>query len=764
MVPIDNQIRASLQNFFSGRNTLKWDASIDQLVGENLQNEYFIWRSVLAGDNDSNPICLPCVSDDGSVEWYFGSRTLQGSHALAEELQAFIGPSYTSSAIRPIDLDHNDLQESALANIFVGATYKLVGRTKEEASSLQKTVASYTKLVMRRPSKLRASTRPFSIVRGLFDRALLAGNEESARSLINEMRKGGRLTSENTKFLEVRLMAGLGQWDQIVLKSQLLSDLSDFNLPPRIVRDVSEAFFRIYIEPFDAKGGLEDCLENLRHSSILKIDRVFAQRHNIRHPNVVKTFLLRELLHDPIDLSYARAILESLHGDDKSALIKEIEANLGAEISEEQDSDLLQKSANAAFLDGDYDRALNTYKKLTPDQSSIQHMIACAKLAGDQKSAGIVLEIIQQVDANIIFSLSENAQKNLEALENQAHSIPSLPQLQKESENKSKGNETNWLEWAEWVSNGAQSKLAIDTLHQHIEEWLVSDLMGGSKSLERFAETLGNASGDAELTYRQCFTDIFTAFVQDVDDPSEEFKLLYKNLLFLLATSDAISSNDLTLSAQLVSPLLSFGLTPVEYEDVIEQLLELFKNHGALKSFDWSLDVAEMLVLEQCRDIEARLRFFTEVSNFANRSSHRITNAQRLSLEVLYYDFSLELPDNLTKKYDDDDAENDEDGIGSRLSGKKIAIYTLMEGAGRRALVALKKIAPNADIRLNNDHDCTNSLKVLAASADIFVFAWKSSKHQAFYCIKNHRPPELPFLQPMGKGSASIISEIIKNA
>ena len=90
-----------------------------------------------------------------------------------------------------------------------------------------------------------------------------------------------------------------------------------------------------------------------------------------------------------------------------------------------------------------------------------------------------------------------------------------------------------------------------------------------------------------------------------------------------------------------------------------------------------------------------------------------------------------------------------------------IGIYTLTEQAGQRARQFLRKMFPKARVELNADHVATDKLKGLAANADIFVFAWKSSKHQAYYAVKEARA-NLKTLLPLGKGSASIFDSVLK--
>ena len=89
-----------------------------------------------------------------------------------------------------------------------------------------------------------------------------------------------------------------------------------------------------------------------------------------------------------------------------------------------------------------------------------------------------------------------------------------------------------------------------------------------------------------------------------------------------------------------------------------------------------------------------------------------------------------------------------------------IGIYTLTETAGQRAKQLLQKLIPKSRIELNADGVATDRLKHLASSADVFVFAWRSSKHQAYYCAKAARAGK-DLILPPGKGMASIVRSVL---
>lgn len=763
MIEVSSTNEAWLSRFFSGRNELRWETINSTGSRSDWTSVVKGWISVLETGAESTPVCLPCLAKDGSVQWYAAAKNFQGSNALADELKAFVGPSYTDFDGRPHRLDTSDPQEAALKGVFVKPIYRIEGIESGQISKVNRAFALYHSLLIRRPTTLKPTTRPFGIVRGLFDRALTVGNEKEARSLLEEMARSGRLTAENQKFLEVRLLAGLGLWDQIVLQSSLLKDLTDFQLPPRVVRDVSEAFYRFYIQSFDKKGGLDDCLDKLRGSSLPNFDKLFSQRYGIQHPSVIKVFLLRQMLQAPTDIVYSKALLSDLTNQDRTPLTDEILDVLEKRDRENSVLDLpqnLRAEADAAFDDGDYDQALSLYLQVSTDSKAISRAITCARLAADEKSAQKVLEF---VGASRDVELDDRSKNALKVLVQQAEQIQ-LPKQPSGSEvSSSLYGDTGWLKWAKWVADGANQNEALGILGKHSATWSTEELFQDSMKLEAFADLLENASGEAEQVFKTAFDQIFSTFLLGLEKPPSTLKPLYKCLLFLLAASHSLTKDDLSLTAQLSSNLLEFGLTENEYGEILDLLTDLFDGHRSINSLDWALDVIELLVLERCQNEEARLRLFTGVSSFAQQSAHRIVESQRRALRELYRDFDVEFPAEFEKPLANE-TDGQDNPVSERLAGKRIAIYTLTEPAGKRAADALKEIAPDSEITLNSDHECSERLSALAKNADIFVFAWKSSKHQAYYCIKNHRPKELPLLQPLGKGSASIIREVLDYA
>jgi hypothetical protein len=92
------------------------------------------------------------------------------------------------------------------------------------------------------------------------------------------------------------------------------------------------------------------------------------------------------------------------------------------------------------------------------------------------------------------------------------------------------------------------------------------------------------------------------------------------------------------------------------------------------------------------------------------------------------------------------------------LQGKLLCIYTLTEGAARRARDVLEVIFTGLTVEINSDHTATPALCHLAKTADYFVFSSRSSKHQAFFPVTAIRSD---IIFPLGKGASSIIREFV---
>jgi hypothetical protein len=758
-------VSAWASRFFAGRNCLDWHALVSETDTDGWAAEVLPWLALIERDDPNLPLVLPCVSSDGSVSWYGAARSVRGASQLGEELQAFIGPSYSDFAGRPHEVDDSDAVEAALREHFVLPLYRFRPARSQDVQTIRRAIMLYRGALERRPPSTRFAARPLGAIRTQFDFALLAGDEPEARRLLEEILATGRLSTDNRVYLEVRLLAGLGLWHQIVGDIRLLRSLADLPLPARVLTDVVEALYQVYAEPFEAAADAAGALRRFQEAGIERLGRIFATRRGVQRPRVVKAFLLYELLRKEPGWPYFQSMIELLNAeatpfvDSLAALFPR--RDIGRDTSQTPANKLPE--ADEIFENNGYDRALELYTAMPPSPRTLGRMIACARAIGSHDAARKVLEILNSQPADLLpkteFLTSAIAQLRATAVG--AETVAQATQFSGAADAGIREQPLldDWLNWARWVKGGASVVEAEAVLHQRAATWSVEDLANDPAKVSEIANVLGNAIGTATDLVKAAFPYLFQAFISDAEHPVLAYKPLYSTLVTLIALSEQSSQDNLELARQLTENLLAVGITVRDYDALILDLGDLLDRQRSYANLSWALDVTEVLSIYPSANKEGRLRFFMTVLEIARAFAHRLDTAQFEALKLLCKDFGISVPSELETH---DNLNIEADDKYTKLAGKHVAIYTLTKPAATRAATILSHLCPTAKISINSDPVCSEQLTSLARSADIFVFAWKSSKHQAFYCVKNHRPKNLPLLQPLGKGSASILRALLE--
>jgi hypothetical protein len=307
--------------------------------------------------------------------------------------------------------------------------------------------------------------------------------------------------------------------------------------------------------------------------------------------------------------------------------------------------------------------------------------------------------------------------------------------------------------WVTGVKNNSLGEDPIGILKESIHKWSLDDLLASSKQCNEIAEFIVNADKPQEEIYKAAFISLVDFFAANEKLSRRNFSPIYASLIKVLAWRGALTPDELEIAATLSNALLNSAPTREVYLDLLSDMGDILEENKSVLNTDWMLNIAEIFILypSQGND-DLRLNLFISIINYFLSIAHRISGPQKDILKTLAQDFNC--PDLLNsfpaEKNDEDSEVLRQDYFGY------IGIYTLTDGASQRASAVLKKYYPQARIEVNNDHDATDRLKSLAKNSDIFVFAWKSGKHQAYFCIKEARS-HAEILMASGKGSASII-------
>lgn len=735
-----------LRTFFSGDNALRWESIEAQTAPPRVLAHIMPWLKKSLEPGYDGPIVLPRHGAGDQVTWYAMADDERRFAQMIDEINSFIGPSYSDFQGDWAVLDQNNVCEKALSERFGVRVVKFSATQSADVPTIECELALYFSVLARRPDTPDRTQRPFGKIRSDFDRALLAGNADSAQAFLEELQGTGRINGEQRKCLDIRLLAGLGRQETLAKSPALIGGVSDILLPTQTLVDIVVALYETFILPIEASSELPTLLETFRRRIFQPFGGLFRERKGVRHPQVLRAFLLSELVAKAPNSVRCQSLLaaypEGAEGYDLavqwckgiSVPAPQPEADLKAE---------WLAQAKQAIADEDYETASTRCFELLPLPWAYSALLRCAVELDEASLKKQVLELCLSAPETVLAGMKDKDRQRLEKL--RAPIKTAKPAVN-----------FGWVAWAENVLADPSNAPSVAELHEMAAKWSVDEYALNSARCETLAKHLGNATGDAEKAFREAFA-VLVEFFEGTDNPRRPFQSVYSTLIKILGWSGSLSPDELEIGAQLMRALLTTGLSKAAYIDVVADLEEILSANASPAHFDWGLNLSELLLLYPDPDEgAAKLRLFMTVVGKLRAVPHRITQAQRILLEILGRDYHCL---GLLENFPVASAETAATHRGTNGYSGLIGIYTLTEGAGQRAKEILLRIYPHAKVELNSDAVATSQLIALAKAADVFVFAWKSSKHQAYYCVKDARQGK-EILLPLGKGSASILTSI----
>jgi hypothetical protein len=699
------------------------------------------WLNKLEGSEDDFFTVIPCFGINGNINWYGVATNTQLFSEMSDDLKSFIGATYCT--FENIDDITISAHEQILKNRFGNNIVRFTPFGTSQQEQVESLLDTYLSLINRRPANTERTIRPFGKIRNDFDLALLAKNEDHARQLINEMSLTGRLDSSQKKCLEIRLLAGLGYTDLIARDQALITSVIDLSLPHQIITDITTALYETYIRAYENEN--EEVVMHNFNQNIYKPygGALFRTRKSIRDPIVLRSFLLAQLAHNEPDQSKIDGIVSAYsEGAEGRNLVLKWKEWLKPTSRIRPPATQPNKPAelvNDAIIDEEYLRAAEICLEHLAEDWVLTPLLRCAENIGSK-------ELSQRVVSHVASLKDLNKLNPRDTLR--------LEKLRKSLDSETTFEIPNSMHaWVTGVKNDSLGEDPVGILKESIHKWSLDDLLANSKQCNEIADFIVNADKTQEEIYKAAFISLVDFFASNEKSSQRNFSPIYASLIKVLAWRGTLTLDELEIAATLTNALLNSAPTREVYLDLLSDMGDILEENKSVLNTDWMLNIAELFILypSQGND-DLRLNLFISIINFFLSFSHRISGPQKDILRTLAKDFNCpDLLNSFPIEKDDEDSEV----LRQDYSGY-IGIYTLMDGASQRASAVLKKYYPQSRIEVNNDHEATERLKSLAKNSDIFVFAWKSGKHQAYFCIKDARTHD-EILMASGKGSASII-------
>lgn len=721
-----------LREFFGRDNSITW-AEVE--AGESPRAVSLRpWVQLASIGRAGRGLVLPALDASGRATWYACADNAQDMDALAEQINCFVGPSL-------VVYDRTQFWtpatacEQVLAAQFPHGVQSLELRPGASEHAAQSALALLAGLLLRRPVRTRAAVRPFAVVRAEFDQALATGDEALARRCIDELRASGRLNATNERFLHVRLMASLGRDAALVQDEPLLTELAEARLPIPIavLRDVIEAMYAVHLQPLGDRAEAVHWVQVYRRE-LQPYERLLRHRRGLRSQAVLRTLLLQEVAFGEGKPASAEALAyrqELAHSGD-AAWADRLLATLPAEASAEATAHTV---ASAPVM------GLAEWAQQPPAAAAAAGLLQAALELGTLEAAAQALTALQRYPAELLQGLSplqKAMRQMLEQLVPGSQAVQDAPAAL-----------ADWTAWARWAASAPPSEEARcrAIAEQGAQEWDHASWLADASSLDEFKQLL-----QLHPARFKPYLALVHGSLQEIhDEPLAQAALLAQ--LATVVALDAPSPADLNLLGEWAGAAVRLGASWSLCEEIAGALRAAWTEVRSLRAFDWLCDVLEIMSAGPHSPDGELQALFQDLLSFAASQQHRLNAVQHRMLGLLALDFGLPY----TPPAPPADTETT---APVSYAGVSIGIYTLQESIVPHLRQAVLDSFPGASVQFNHDHAATSALEHMARHSSVLVFAWRCSKHQAYYCIQKQRPASMPLLQPQGRGSASILREL----
>ncbi len=683
------------------------------------------------------PFIVPVVSSSG-LTWYGCAEHAVQARELQDLLLSWVGPSWTDFSGGQAVLNENQWPEGLLKKAFGSYVFRLRLLKASDAGVVSQRIAAMFGALRRKPAVSESAFRSKGQLRADLDRALVLGDAVRAEHVVAILGRTGRMTAENLRFVEIRVLAGLDRWEQLYAIPDIRI-LCELRLPPETFADIVEAIYRHYIDEHERLGDLDSAISIVKTSAFRVFSSVFRTRRDATRAVVLKAFLLWELAADEPSEESCKALLSGLDSNSINTRFKAAIDRLIPTLA----SGRTLAGAERAFNDEKYDEALSAYLSVPIALQVVSPLLRCARMIDTPEAAQLTLAHIAHAPAELQLIVTERYGSL-------------LAKVRATSERQDVGMGRTWVSWLTTVLGGADRTAAVETAREGARSWSVDDFAADTRSVQKLVESLSDWAIEDAGFVEQIYPSLYEAFIGGEQPVRTSLRNLYSAMLSIVRLRPGVARSELDLAKDAVAMALACNPSGDIYRTIVTELIGLMKDVASFSTLDWAIDICDELSASVCPDPALRQQFVWLVFATAEKFRQRLTAIQVKTLRLLGAELDSTLSALATV------GESTETGFASVENGlnARIALYTLDEQAASRAQTRLQALFPLASIEVNSDTVCTDRLKVLARTSTVFAFSWKTSTHAAFYCVKDHLGASTSLCMPKGSGSTSLFRAI----
>jgi hypothetical protein len=737
--------------FFGPGNRLQWDAIRTGSLPADVQQRLGPFLEDL--ERDPEIVTLPRVRESGEVQWYVLCSSPRTSRLARDEVQAFLGPTYSTFEGRPTRLDPSDPVEAAVLAKYGTNAFRVDVPDRNILDAARERLRLLIRLQKERPPRHAKRTRAAGRVLRDFEYALLANQETAAAECIEELRSAGQLSAANLLFLGVRRLAAGRHWDSILALPELQALLAMVR-PRRVTEALIRAVYFSYLKEFEQDGRAQAAIDRFRSEVWDRFRNLYQTRTNIFGFEIDASFLMAAAC-DPERPEIGQGILESYAPDSPArAYLASLLALIPRVAPPTKAVGELDR-ARAVFGVGDVDQAYELAVALAPSFDRSALLLRCAREMGGLSAAQVALESIQslsqsdraRLDQHLLLSRMRDS---LAALSTTEAATTTAPRAVDEIP-------SSWPAWLRRLTLPEPWRAAVFVAETGAREWDVGEFLQDAKAVQETADVL---LSDRPQWGQDALRDALPYFLEFCMSAGLDARLkqVYESLFVTVAIDPQVSLPQTAALVRIAQARLELGVSKPEYIEIVRQITSAIQAIESPSAADLALQALEMLVNAACPNAQERQQFAVQVIAIFQRWYKRIDRTQFALLKALTNE--LEMPEamgGLAKEFAAGIASSE----WSQLGGKRIAIYSLQESALRRAALVISELSPGIRVDTFDDHvGGSPALRKAATTADVFILATAAAKHAATTFIEDRRPKNLVTLYARGQGSASLLEAL----
>jgi len=663
--------------------------------------------------DQQGPCVLPVTTD--AVTIFLSAKFPEEVAELHSIAQAHLGTVYALIDPEIVTKASSTIQKTLLEHMPGGLVTIHIPRKLTSSSNYQRHVYATLSLVLEfvdryknRPPLMSNVRRPIGRILRDFFIALRDYDEPSSWQYFEEIQRSESLSPRNQLLLEIQAYGAFGKWNEIVRHARLSDALSG-----RVPRLVAVSFLLAADALFLHQASLSDLnVEAARNGLSLAVS-FFSRKPDLGSDSESRKGLR------------IWAVGAVLFGNMRGAeSVKSI-------VGEEWFRKLTEIFSVPRATNSDLDSVDDRLATLLKSHATLDNAIALLKLVpeSDDSQCGVIADTLQKYPDVILDEIraKQGSRSSLDGLM-KFYEVPEV---------------NGWKQWIVDVSKNQDPGSLIELLNSGLNSWDRSE----------WDETeLNLALNSDSNSVKQILRDMLPILLDWLERNEIQISPNTIDLLLInLALDDISSIKDLSLARDLLELTISQPHTAENYGSMLDAVGEIWGKVGSVFAVSALFDIFDLLLDAPCSSESSRLNLWNNLQEFLLSQWRRLDDetkamAKSISEELQGSSLQFEL------------GSEQEDSAGTLekpdLRGKKVGIYSLIEGAALRAKKVMEALYPGISVVANHDETATPALRNLAQTADYFVFASRAAKHQAFYPITKIRSD---IIYPSGKGTVSIL-------